>query len=116
MRMVQREQSAWEDSRSSYMAAMVGVLTSKNFYYLEEGSATQRREKVNDWELAARLSFFLGGSMPDGALFADAQAGRLHEPEVLRAQLARMLRDPKVKRFTDAFPQQWLQLHRVGMF
>ena len=35
-------------------------------------------------------------------------------PQVLRAQLARMLGDAKIERFTDAFPQQWLQLHRVG--
>ena len=42
-------------------AAMVGVLTSKNFYYLEEGSAHERRDKVSDWELASRLSYFLWG-------------------------------------------------------
>ena len=70
---------------------MVGVLTSKNFYYLEEGSAAQRRDNVNDWELASRLSYFLWSSMPDDELFAAAQAGTLHQLEALRNQLTRTL-------------------------
>src|SRR5262249_51649020 len=45
-----------------------------------------------------------------------AQSGSLHTPEGLRAQLARMLADPKTGRFAETFPRQWLQLHRVGMF
>lgn len=42
--------------------------------------------------------------------------GRLHDPEVLRAQAMRLMADPKVSRFTDSFPRQWLQLKKVGMF
>ncbi len=116
VKVVEAELAAGEKFRSAYMAAMVGILTSKNFYYIEEGSATQRRDKVNDWELASRLSYFLWGSMPDETLFALAQAGTLHEPEVLRAQFTRMIGDAKIRRFTEAFPQQWLQLFKVGIF
>ncbi len=116
VKVVESELSAGEKMRSAYHAAMVAILTSKNFYYLEEGSAAQRRNTVNDWELASRLSYFLWSSMPDDDLFAVAQSGKLHEPETLRAQIARMFGDAKIKRFTDAFPRQWLQLHKVGMF
>ena len=116
VKVIERELAAGEKFRSAYRAAMVGMLTSKNFYYLEEGSATQRRDKVNDWELASRLSYFLWGSMPDEPLFAAAGANQLHEPAVLRSQLNRMLADPRCRRFTNAFPRQWLQLHKVGMF
>ncbi len=116
VKVIEREMAAGEKFRTAYRAAMVGILTSKNFYYLEEGSATQRRDRVNDWELASRLSYFLWGSLPDEELFAAAQTGRLHEPAVLRTQLGRMLGDAKIKRFTEAFPRQWLQLHKVGMF
>ncbi len=116
MKVVASELAAGEKFRSAYLAGMVGVLTAKNFYYLEEGSATERRSQVNDWELAARLSYFLWGSMPDDELFAAAQAGKLHEPANLRAQVTRMFGEAKIKRFTDAFPKQWLQLHKVGMF
>lgn len=115
-RIVENELAAGESFRTAHLAAMTGILTSKNFYYLEEGSASERRDYVNDWELASRLSYFLWSSMPDEALFAAASAGSLHQPSVLRAQLARMFTDPKIARFTRAFPRQWLQLHRVGMF
>ena len=116
VKLMESELAAGEKFRAAYRAAMVGVLASKNFYYLEEGSVKERREKVNDRELASRLSYFLWGSMPDDELFSLAQDGRLHEPEVLRAQVARMFGDAKIQRFTDAFPRQWLQLHKIGVF
>ena len=116
LKIAQGELAAGENFRAAYRAAMVAVLTSKNFYYLEEGSPTQRRATVNDWELASRLSYFLWSSMPDEELFGLAQQGSLHRPEVLRGQVARMLADPKISRFTESFPRQWLQLHRVGAF
>jgi len=115
-KLIQSELVAGESFRSAYRAAMLAVLTSKNFYYLEEGSPTERREKVNDFELASRLSHFLWSSLPDDELFQLAQQGKLHQPEVLRAQVTRMLADPKISRFTESFPKQWLQLHRVGAF
>ena len=116
LKLVQSELKAGENFRSAFRAALVGILTSKNFYYLEEGTPGEKRAKVNDWELASRLSYFLWSSMPDDELFAAARAGTLTKPDVLRAQLTRMLGDAKVKRFTNAFPRQWLQLHRVGQF
>jgi len=54
--------------------------------------------------------------MPDASLEEAAANGTLHRPEVLRAQVTRMLRDPRIVRFTEAFSRQWLQLRRVGMF
>ena len=54
--------------------------------------------------------------MPDAKLIATARAGNLSDPEILHTQLARMLADPKIARFTDSFPRQWLQLDRVGEF
>lgn len=116
LKLIQDELKAGEKFPSAYRAAMVGILTSKNFYYLEEGTPGQKRAKVNDWELASRLSYFLWSSMPDDALFAAARAGTLAKPDGLRTQLTRMLGDAKIKRFTKAFPRQWLQLHRVGQF
>jgi len=107
---------AGESPRSAYQAALVGVLASKNFFYLEQGSAAEPRVELTDWELASRLSYFLWGSLPDEPLLAAARSGTLRQPEVLRSQVARMIADPKIARFTDAFPRQWLQLYRVGMF
>ena len=116
VKVVEAELAAGEKFPAAYRAAMVAVLASKNFYYLEEGSPTEKRAHLNDWELASRLSYFLWSSMPDDELFAAATAGKLSKPEGLREQLTRMLADPKAQRFTESFPRQWLQLHRVGMF
>jgi hypothetical protein len=54
--------------------------------------------------------------MPDDRLFEAARDGKLHTADGLAAELDRMLSDPKIERFLDSFPRQWLQLHRVGMF
>jgi len=116
VKVLESEVARGQSSAVAYRAALVGILTSKNFFYIEEGSADERREQVNDWELASRLSYLLWGSMPDDTLLAVAAAGKLHDPAVIRSQLARMLADEKISRFIDSFPQQWLQLHRVGTF
>ena len=55
---------AGESPRSAYQAAFVGVLASKNFFYLEQGSAEEPRAKLTDWELASRLSYSSGARCP----------------------------------------------------
>lgn len=116
VKIIEGEQAAGESFGAAYRSALVGLLTSKSFYYLEEGSAGEKRDRVNDWELASRLSYFLWSSLPDESLRAAAAAGHLHESAVLKQQVERMLGDPKILRFTNSFPKQWLQLHRVGQF
>lgn len=108
------EIAAGEDVTSAYQVALLGVLTSRNFTYIVEGDP-QLRQRLTDWELASRLSFFLWSSMPDQTLFDAAQTGELTRDD-LSAQVDRMLADPKINRFIDDFPRQWLQLHRLGMF
>ncbi|WP_162006585.1 DUF1592 domain-containing protein [Roseimaritima sediminicola] len=65
--------------------------------------------RLNDWELATRLSYFLWSSMPDERLFDLAAAGRLHQPEVLLAEVDRMLADEKAAALIDSFAAQWLK-------
>ncbi len=108
------ELAAGEDQASAYRLALLGVLNSRNFTYLVEGD-TQSRDRLNDWELASRLSYFLWSSMPDKALFDAAAKGNLTGDQ-LETEVDRMLDDPKIERFVNDFPRQWLQLHRVGMF
>ena len=115
-KLIASEIAAGEKFRAAYLSALVAALTSKNFYYLHDGSPGRDRKIVNDWELASRLSYFLWGSMPDEALFAAAREGRLGKPGTLRDEVARMLADAKIGRFLNSFPRQWLQLNRVGTF
>ena len=116
LRAYESERKAGETTADAYRVALLGVLTSRNFTYLVEGDA-RLRERLTDHELASRLSYFLWSSMPDPALFRAADAGELTgKPDVLAAQVDRMLEDSKIDRFIDDFPRQWLQLHRLGMF
>jgi len=108
------EREAGEKPAAAYRVALQGVLTSRHFIYLVEGEPAAR-EKLNDWELASRLSYFLWSSMPDDGLFAAAQAGKL-KGEGLKKEMDRLLTDGKINRFVDDFVRQWLQLHRIGTF
>lgn len=95
-------------------AAAAAVISSPRFLYLYDGAgADSGTEAVNAFELASRLSFLLWGSLPDNELLEHAMAGDLSEAEVLHAQVTRMLKDQKLKRFCDSFPSQWLQLERI---
>lgn len=108
------ERKAGKTMADAYRIALQGVLTSRNFIYLVEGDPVAR-ERLSDWEHAARLSYFLWSSMPDEAVFAAAESGALHD-EGLTIVVDRMLNDSRINRFIDDFSRQWLQLHRVGMF
>ena len=117
------EREAGEKPADAYRVAMQGVLTSRHFIYLVEGDPVAR-ERLNDSELAARLSYFLWSSMPDESLFAAARSGSLSKSDgatpkasdVLQREVDRMLSDDKTSRFINDFVRQWLQLHRLGMF
>ena len=108
------EREAGEEMANAYRIAMQGVLTSRNFIYLVEGEP-DARQRLNDLELASRLSYFLWSSMPDDALFTAARNGKLNG-EGLKKEVDRILADSRTNRFIDDFSRQWLQLHRVGMF
>ncbi len=116
LRAFESERAEGEGVIAAYEVALLGVLTSRHFTYLVEGDPVPRAQ-LTDFELAARISYFLWSSMPDQALFDAAGEGRLvGDGDGLAAQVERMLADPKIDRFIDDFPRQWLQLHRLGMF
>ena len=108
------ERDAGEKTAEAYRVALQGVLTSRHMIYLVEGDP-KVRERLNDFELASRLSYFLWSSMPDDGLFAAARSGSLNG-DGLKAEVDRLLTDGKANRFVDDFARQWLQLHRLGMF
>ena len=80
--------------------ALEAILVSPDFLFrIEHDRAPddpKQQHRVSDYELASRLSYFLWSSMPDDALFAAADKGTLHTPEVLNAEVTRMLHDPEV--------------------
>ena len=68
---------------------------------------------LTDLELASRLSFFLWKSIPDDELLDLAAADRLRDPDVLAAQVRRMLADRRATRFLNDFVGQWLQIRNI---
>ena len=100
-------------TESMKLAASAVIASPKFFYLFDEQSTGAVSQFVDDFELASRLSFFLWGGLPDETLLDLAEQGTLSDPDVLSAQVDRMLDDRKLKRFCDSFPSQWLQLDRI---
>jgi mono/diheme cytochrome c family protein len=98
-------------------AALELVLVSPSFLFMREedpmGSASGSVHRISDLELATRLSFFLWSSIPDAPLLAAAEKNQLSKPAVLKAQVARMLADPKAAALTQNFAGQWLYLRKL---
>jgi hypothetical protein len=88
--------------------ALKGMMVSPEFLFLRE-----KPGKLDYFALASRLSYFLWSTMPDDELFKLAEAGKLSRPEVLRAQVDRMLNSPKARQFTENFVGQWLNLRDI---
>ena len=96
----------------SVRGVLARVLVSPAFLYrAEQPGPGVAATRISDVELATRLSYFLWASTPDAALMDAASRGRLHRPEVLRAQVRRMLKDPKVERLATEFALAWLHLY-----
>lgn len=97
--------------------AIARLLMDPRFLYQIEHEPEELRPgavyAINDVELASRLSFFLWSSIPDEELLTLASEGRLHEPEVLTAQVRRMLRDDKAEALVRNFAGQWLKLREL---
>jgi len=84
------------------------VLCAPDFLFLNESPG-----RLDDWALAARLSYFLWKTTPDEELRRLAAAGQLRNPDVLVAQADRLLDDPRSRNFTDSFLGQWLDLRKI---
>ena len=113
---VKAELASGEKVPDAVKVGMLSILNSKSFLFITEGDPETKRKTLNDWELATRLSYFLWSTMPDDELLAAAEQGKLHDKAELSRQTARLLADPRSKRFTDSFTSQWLQLRKVGRF
>jgi len=81
------------------------VLASPTFLYRAEVGAEGR---LDAWETAAALSFFLWGGPPDADLRAAAAAGDLDGPEGIETHARRMLADPRARATVERFTAQWL--------
>ncbi len=70
--------------------------------------------RVDDFDLASRLSFFLWSAPPDEKLLELARSGQLGEPKALDEQVRRMLADPRSDALVENFFGPWLQIDAVA--
>jgi hypothetical protein len=96
--------------------ALQGVLLSPHFLYrveLDPSPTDKTPHRLNAFELASRLSYYLWSTMPDDALYADAKSGNLNTDSGLLTQVSRMMMDGKAQALTANFAGQWLNLRRM---
>ena len=91
---------------------VTAVLASPDFLYrsIAPRGGAGDAYALDDAELASRLSFFLWGQGPDDALLDLAGAGKLSRPDILDAQVKRLLADPRADVLVDEFALRWLHV------
>jgi mono/diheme cytochrome c family protein len=109
-----REKGSFEDGIE---LAVSRILASPRFLLRTEqepaGLAAGETFRISDLELASRLSFFLWSSIPDETLIDVAATGTLRQPDVLQAQVRRMLADPRAESLVTTFAAQWFYLRNL---
>jgi hypothetical protein len=119
---VARARQRGDSFEDQIVVAMQAILVSPDFLFrIEREPAKVIRAaatavpyyRINDYELASRLSYFLWASMPDAELMKAAEQGKLHNQPVLASQVTRMLKDPKISRLVENFGGQWLQFRAL---
>lgn len=101
------------DSGAEFEAALrtsiAAIFCSPDFLFLHEQPGW-----LDDWELAARLAYFLTRTAPDAELLAAAASGQLaKDPQVLLTHTRRLLDDPRRQRFVIDFTDAWLNLRDI---
>jgi hypothetical protein len=95
--------------------AMVAVLASPRFLFrieaTEPAAPGQVYARLDEFSLAARLSYFLWSTLPDDELLK--LAGNRQLRQNLVPQVQRMLADPRAAAFVKNFSGQWLQARAV---
>lgn len=112
------------DRKRSFEDAMLlgyrAALCSPHFLFLTEPlhagpiQAGSPPGRLDDYAVAARLSYFLWSTLPDRELLDLAEKGELTKPVELRRQVERLLSDSRSRRFTDNFAGQWLDLRQIN--
>ncbi len=115
--LARRAEKAGQAPLGALRMGLVALLASPSFLYWNPpspaGAPARGSVAIDEIALASRLSAFLWSSVPDDDLLGRAESGRLRES--LRAQVARMAADPKVRALTENFAGQWLELRNMAL-
>lgn len=98
---------------ASLRLMLKAILVSPQFLFITPAVDAQPGAEIvplDDYQLASRLSYFLWATMPDDELVALADSGKLSDQPILKAQVKRLLEDPRSRALFDGFGAQWLGL------
>lgn len=117
-RFYDRTLKAEGDHPRAIRAVIARILVAPQFLYRVEPTPNTANgpRPLTDWEMASRLSFFLWSSIPDDKLRQAAAAGQLTTEAGIRAQVDRMLEDPKARRLATEFFGQWLGFYHFDKY
>lgn len=105
------------DFKVGVRLVVMAMLQEPEFVYrVEIGTPVAGREgvqKLNDWHVAARLSYFLWGTTPPPWLLDAAQAGQLQTNDGIRSAAQRLLADPRARLRIERFHALWLAYHQL---
>jgi len=97
--------------------AVQAILVSPHFLFRIEKDPTPNNaetvRRLDEFELATRLSYFLTSSMPDDELQRLAAEGKLRDN--LQREVRRLLAGEKSRALVENFAVQWLELRNLEM-
>ena len=108
-KLAEREFAQGRSIFSGLQAGIRGILCSPKFLFKQEGESGP----LDNYAIAARMSYFLWNSLPDEILFELASQGKLKDPIVRREQTHRMLQAERTDRFVKDYVHQWLDLEKL---
>jgi cytochrome c551/c552 len=109
----------WKDGgfEGGIRMAVQAVLANPKFLFRFERTPSAApagaNYRLDDLDVASRLSYFLWSSGPDDQLLTLASQGRLKDPATLDGEVRRMLADPRSAALVDNFAAQWLRLQNL---
>jgi hypothetical protein len=110
----ERKPDVGSDFPEAMRLVVAAMLQSPYFLYRWELNQAPIKDgalvRLNAWEMASRLSYFIWASMPDETLFKAAEANQLQTPDQIAGQAWRLLADPRAKDALKDFHAQWLNV------
>jgi len=108
----QKQRSEGLSHEEAFGSTFARILIAPEFLYrLEQPGPGQQPTLISNRELINRLSYFLWSSLPDQELHQLAESGQIRDPDILRQQIRRMLKDERIRRLATEFACQWTQIY-----
>lgn len=99
---------------AAYALIQAWTMSPNHVFRTELGDRKPGKVELTQYELASEISFLFADTAPDAALLADAQAGKLTNPEIVRGHADRLLKSPAGRAALNAFFSDFLHLRELA--